>query len=145
MSNKLAASLLALSILFSCSNSKNSESDIKFQQYFVHGEQLYIKHCSNCHQPTGTGLGLVYPPLHTSDFMNTNFEKVLCLMKYGIKGEIIVNGKSYIQHMPGVQSLTDIEIAEIATYIYNTWSHSKGLVDVKDASRILAECNEELK
>ncbi len=148
MSSKLASSfrlqassLLALFFMFSCSNSKNSESDIKFQQYFIHGEQLYLKHCSNCHQPTGTGLGLVYPPLHTSDFMKNNFEEVLCLMKHGIEGEIIVNGKSYVQPMPGVQSLTDIEIAEIATYIYNSWEHTHGLIDVKEATKIISRCN----
>lgn len=136
----LAAGLLILVTLLSCSNSKNAEAEIKFQQYFVHGEKLYEKHCSNCHQSTGTGLGLVYPPLHQSDFMMNNFEQVLCLMKYGIKGEIIVNGKSYVQPMPGVQSLTDIEIAEIATYIYNSWGHQHGLIDVTEANKILSRC-----
>lgn len=135
-----AASLLIVIVLCSCSNSKNAES-VKFQQYYVQGEQLYTKHCSNCHQSTGTGLGLVYPPLAQSDFMKNNFEQVLCLMKYGIKGEIIVNGKKYVQPMPGVQSLTDLEIAEIATYIYNSWEHEHGLIDVTETSRIMRQCN----
>lgn len=113
----------------------------KFTQYYRQGEQLYIKHCSNCHQANGTGLGRVYPPLHKSDFMKENFNRVICLMKYGIKGELIVNGMNYNQPMPGVPSLSDLEVAQIATYIYNTWSHSSGLVDVKDASAILNECN----
>ena len=61
-------------------------------------------------------------------------------MKYGIRGEIIVNGKSYVQPMPGVQSLTDLEIAEIATYIYNSWEHQHGLIDVTEANKILSRC-----
>ncbi len=137
---KLQASSLFIAVtLFGCSPSKTTES-VKFQQYYVQGEQLYSKHCSNCHQSTGTGLGLVYPPLHQSDFMKNNFEQVLCLMKYGIRGEIIVNGKSYVQPMPGVQSLTDLEIAEIATYIYNSWEHQHGLIDVTEANKILSRC-----
>ncbi len=147
MTNKLAlsyklqvSSLLVLFILFNCSNSKKSDSKIKFQQYFVQGEKLYEKHCSNCHQSTGTGLGLVYPPLHQSDYMENNFEKVLCLMKYGINGEVVVNGKSYVQPMPGVQSLTDLEIAEIATYIYNSWEHKRGIIEVNVASQTLKKC-----
>lgn len=122
--------------LFNCSN----PDSVKFQQYYVQGEVLYTKHCSNCHQSTGTGLGLVYPPLAQSDFMKNNFEQVLCLMKYGIEGEITVNGKNYVQPMPGVQSLTDLEIAEIATYIYNSWEHKRGLVDVTEATTVLAKC-----
>ena len=74
--------------------------------------------------------------------MNDHFEDVLCLMRYGKKGEIFVNGKEYNQPMHGVSSLTDIEIAEIATYIYNTWTHERGLVDVKDASAILSNCSD---
>jgi hypothetical protein len=43
--------------------------------------------------------------------------------------------------MQGVQSLTDLEIAEIATYIYNTWDHKRGMVEVKEVSKILESCS----
>ena len=85
-------------------------------------------------------MGLVYPPLNTSDYMEKNFESVLCLMKYGIQGEVTVNGKSFSQPMSGVSTLTNLEIAEIATYIYNTWDHQRGLVDVTETSRVMDSC-----
>lgn len=112
----------------------------KFQQYFVEGEQLYLKRCSNCHQKDGKGLGLVYPPLSPSDFMDQNPAEVICMIKKGRKGEIIVNGSMYNQPMPGVPSLTELEIAEIATYIYNTWGHEKGLVEVSAVRSALQQC-----
>ena len=116
------------------------QKDPKFQQYFVEGEQQYKKNCSNCHQVNGKGLGLVYPPLAPSDFMDKNFEEVICMMKKGRKGEMIVNGSLYNQPMPGVPALTELEIAEIATYIYNSWGHEKGLIEVKEVSRSLQPC-----
>ncbi|MEO7990627.1 MAG: cytochrome c [Chryseolinea sp.] len=128
----------------SCSSkpdSKPSESSTKFQQYIIQGEQLYLKNCSNCHQKTGTGLGLLYPPLNKSDFMDNHFEEVICLMKNGKEGELIVNGKSFNKQMKGISTLTDLEIAEIATYIFNTWEHQRGLVDVQETSRILSHCD----
>lgn len=112
----------------------------KFNQYYLQGQQLYEKHCSNCHQSSGNGLGRVYPPLAGSDFIKNNFEKTLCLMRHGISGELVVNGWSYNQPMPGIPALTDLEIAEIATYIYNTWGNQRGLVEVKDAALILQQC-----
>lgn len=145
MSNRRQAEFLNLFLfcsiigLCSCSQGKHADS-VKFQQYYIQGEVLYKKHCSNCHQADGTGLGLVYPPLNTSDFMENNFEEVICLMKYGREGELIVNGKSYIQPMPGIPSLTNLEIAEIATYIYNTWEHQRGMVDVTQVSKIIDRC-----
>ncbi|MCU0355937.1 MAG: cytochrome c [Cyclobacteriaceae bacterium] len=134
--------ILALIFSSSCNPSKQEEKN-KFTNYFRQGEQLYVNHCSNCHQINGTGLGRVYPPLSQSDYMQENFESVLCLMRHGIEGELMVNGKQYNQPMPGIPTLTDLEIAEIATYIYNTWGNSRGIIDVKDAERILQGCNKQ--
>ena len=128
-------------LLYACNSKPSPEHSPKFEQYFVQGEQLYIRYCSNCHQKNGKGLGLIYPPLDTSDYMQNHLEEVLCLMRNGKSGELLVNGKSFNQPMPGVQTLSDLEIAEIATYIYNSWSHSKGIVDVKLASQILSSCD----
>jgi mono/diheme cytochrome c family protein len=72
--------------------------------------------------------------------MNEHFDEVICLIRHGKQGEIIVNGKSFVQGMPGIPTLTDLEIAEIATYIYNTWEHSKGMIEVKEVSAMLSAC-----
>jgi len=133
---KITGFLIALLITYAC----QSPAEVQFQQYYVQGELLYGTHCSNCHQKAGTGLGLVYPPLHQSDFMKKNFEEVICLMKNGKSGELIVNGKVFNQPMPGIPMLTELEIAEIATFIYNSWEHERGLVQVKEVSGILAGC-----
>lgn len=134
----------ALGLLVSCLSlllpGCQKTSSPKFNQYYVQGEKLYIKHCSNCHQVDGTGLGRLYPPLNTSDYMQNNFRDIICLIRHGKTGELIVNGRQFNQPMPGAPSLSDLEIAEIATYIYNTWSHERGIVEVKDVSAILAEC-----
>lgn len=119
----------------------NKGSSPKFDQYYVQGQKLYEKHCSNCHQKDGSGLGRVYPPLSNSDYMGENFSDVLCLMRHGITGEIFVNGQQYNQPMPGISNLSDLEIAEIATYIFNTWGHQRGIVEVKSASEILKSCD----
>lgn len=129
-------SILAPAILSQCGKA----SSPKFNQYYVQGERLYLSHCSNCHQVDGTGLARVYPPLNTSDYMEKNFEEVICLIRHGKTGEISVNGVGYHQPMKGIPSLSDLEIAEIATYIYNTWNHDRGLVDVKETSAILGRC-----
>jgi len=130
-------------LLLSCSKpNQQAGLSIKEQQYYVHGEQLYTQHCSNCHQKNGTGLGLVYPPLDTSDYMDHNFDAVICLMKNGVKGELIVNGKSFNKSMPGIPTLTDLEITEIATYIYNTWSHQRDSIDAQSIARILDQCEQ---
>lgn len=132
--------LLIVVLFFATIQACQSPREVKFRQYFVQGEQLYIKHCSNCHQKEGTGLGLLYPPLNESDFMDENFGRVICLMKNGISGEITVNGKTFNQPMPGVPTLTDLELAEIATFIYNNWGQERGLIEIDQITNSLAAC-----
>ena len=122
-------------LLFHCTT-----QDTKLKQYKVQGEELYLKYCSNCHQVSGKGLGLVYPPLDVSDFVDDNPEAVICLMENGIKGEIVVNGESFNQPMPGMPQLTDLEIAEIATYLYNSWDREEGIIEVNDVTAIIRKC-----
>jgi mono/diheme cytochrome c family protein len=142
----LVASLIGIGLvacIVSCSppNSSNtSNASPKFQQYYIQGEKLYNTHCSNCHQFNGKGLGRVYPPIDSSDYMTENVEEVICLIKHGKDGELLVNGKLYNQRMPGVETLTPLEIAEISTYIYNTWSNDHGLIDVKQVELVLQDC-----
>ena len=127
---------------FTCSKSPdNAQADSqKFDRYYLQGKQLYTLHCSNCHQDAGTGLGRVYPPLAHSDFMDKNADEVLCIIRHGREGELIVNGVNFNQKMPPNESLTDLEIAEIATYIFNTWEHNKGLFEVNKVRSVLDSC-----
>ena len=126
----------SLFFLFSSCSTKSP----KFQQYYAQGQVLYEKNCSNCHQKNGNGLGLVYPPLAVSDFYEKNLDASLCLMKYGTKGELMVNGKSFNKPMPGVPSLTELEIAEIATYISNSWGRQQGIVEINVVTAALNLC-----
>jgi len=130
-------------LMLSCSSQSGQQQDYspKFQQYYVQGGVLYQKYCSNCHQNNGKGLARLYPPVDQSDFMANNFEEVVCIIKYGKQGPLLVNGIDFNMGMKGNPALTELEVAEIATYIYNTWSHKRGLADVKEVTQILSNCN----
>jgi mono/diheme cytochrome c family protein len=101
---------------------------------------LYVKNCSNCHQRDGKGLGLVYPPVDVSDYVDNHLADVICLMEKGKEGELMVNGKSYNKAMPAMPALTDLEIAEITTYLYNSWGRNKGIIDVKEVTSVIQKC-----
>ncbi len=126
-------------MIVSCTSNDHKQAT-KFEQYYVQGKILYESNCSNCHQKNGTGLGTLYPPVNKSDFMDTHFEEVVCLIKNGKEGKLIVNGKGYNKPMKGITNLTELEIAEIATYIYNTWDRKRGIVEVLEVNSVLLEC-----
>ena len=122
------------------SNEMGHNDQVKMEQYVVAGEILYAQYCANCHQADGNGLAELYPPLNASDYLEENLESLPCIIKNGIQGEVVVNGVTYNQVMPGLGMLTDLEIAEISTFVANAWQNDMGFIGVKDVTDQLKNC-----
>ena len=121
-------------------NACQSQEELKKEKYFVEGYRLYTEHCANCHQADGKGLEALYPPINNSDYLE-NKETVICLIRHGQAGPLVVNGRKYNRPMPANPQLTDIDVAEITTFIYNKWGGKNSISEVKDVSKVLAKCN----
>ncbi|WP_215226030.1 c-type cytochrome [Echinicola shivajiensis] len=119
--------------------SLNSIEDLKTRQYAIEGQVLYENYCANCHQTDGTGLGQLIPPLKDADYLKEDVGRAIRIIKHGIKGEIIVNGKDYNKEMPANPGLTNLEIAEIATYIYAAFANQDKIIEVKEVRTYLEE------
>ncbi len=111
--------------------------DSKVLQYAIEGKVLYENYCANCHQSDGTGLGKLIPPLRGSDYMLEDVGRTVSVIKYGLKGEITVNGNQYNQPMPANPNLTNMEISQIVTYLYNIWGSNEGVIDSKKVQNYL--------
>lgn len=151
MKNKFTIGLLAI-ILFACGGGKknqeeekselSSRDEIRLKQYQVQGAKIYSTYCANCHQQDGKGLASLYPPLAGSDYLLENLPRAACIIKNGQSKEIVVNGETYNQMMPG-NPITNIEVAEVLTYIGNAWGNETGLIGVKDVDKWIEECEED--
>lgn len=141
--------LLFIIILGSCASpagkqeGMDRETKLKFDQYMVNGAKVYQTYCANCHQLQGEGLAQLYPPLAKSDYLLENIPRAACIVKNGQFKEIVVNGVTFNQMMPAVPNLTNLEIAEVITYISNSWGNEGGFHSVKEVDKWLTECEEE--
>lgn len=91
------------------------------------GKITYQQTCFACHQGTGQGIPKAFPPLAASDYLNADVNRAIDIVLYGKRGEITVNGEKYKSVMTR-QVLTDEEVANVLTYIYNNWENSKAEV-----------------
>lgn len=121
------------------SSSMSSRDEIRLKQYQVQGAKVYATYCSNCHQQDGKGLASLYPPLAGSDYLLEDMTRAACIVKNGQSKEIVVNGVTYNQMMPG-NPITNLEIAEVLTFIGNAWGNEAGLIGVKDVDKWMEEC-----
>jgi cytochrome c551 len=126
--------IITIYFLTSC----QSDEKVKLEQYYIGGKEIYEQNCANCHQKDGKGLQNLYPPIAGSDYLK-NKEQVILLIKNGISGEIIVNGKKYNQPMPANNQLQNLDIAEVVTYIYNEWNVESKITETETVEKILKE------
>lgn len=88
------------------------------------GKQIYSTTCFACHQAEGQGIANAFPPLAKSDYLNEDVDRAINIILKGKTGEITVNGQKYNSVMTA-QTLTDEEVANVLTYIYNSWGNNK--------------------
>ena len=120
---------LCIPFLFAC----ESKEDILYKQYVEGGRVLYNTNCSNCHQEDGKGLRDLYPALANTNFLTRiPANDLICMMKYGKKG---TQG-----YMPGNSKLEAIDMAELVTYMRNTWGEKKEIYSFDEAKAALKLC-----
>jgi nitrite reductase (NO-forming) len=92
------------------------------------GQQLFAGTCSVCHQADGAGLAGVFPPLAKSDFLAADVKRAVNVVLKGLSGKVSVNGHEYNSVMPPMTQLNDDEVANILSYVLNSWGNPGGRV-----------------
>ena len=96
------------------------------EQSIADGEEIYTDFCLQCHMANGKGVPGSFPPLANSDYLN-NIDQSIHAIKFGLKGPITVNGKSYNSNMIS-QGLDDEEIADVMNFILRSWGNESSTI-----------------
>lgn len=132
--------LLVIGGLLSCNSSEKEskqdspkKEDVKkapakspeLTQSISRGEEIYMDLCITCHMADGKGVPKAFPPLAKSDYLEKKQLESIKSIKYGQKGEIVVNGVTYNSVMAPL-GLEDDEVADVMNYINNAWGNEFG-------------------
>lgn len=101
------------------------------------GKQVYSQTCFACHQAEGQGIAGAFPPLANADYLNEDVDRAIDIVLHGLTGEITVNGEKYNSIMTA-QTLTDEEVANVLTYVYNSWGNNKTVVTPEMVAKVKA-------
>lgn len=137
MKFKMIGTILAaiLFFLISCEN----EGDLEFKRYYTTGAVVYQTHCQNCHGIKGEGLSDLMPPLTDSIFLKKNKTSLACFVKFGLKEKVVIHGKTYDDAMPA-SDLSPNEIAQVLTFIGNSFGNKLKTIDFQQVQTDLAKC-----
>lgn len=108
---------------------------LSLEQQIKAGAELYRGTCSVCHQDEGQGLPEVFPPLAGSDYLMANKGRSIEIVLNGLHGPVTVNGKTFHSVMPPMSQLNDDEVANILTFVRNSWGNKGEAVTLEEVKR----------
>lgn len=103
--------------------------------------------CGGCHQGSGMGVPGAFPPLAGSDWVTGGTERSIRVVLNGLSGPIKIKGADFAAPSPMPPQgavLSDQDIANVLTFIRNSWGNKGGMVTkemvqkVRDAEKARA-------
>jgi len=101
----------------------------------IPGAQVYQTYCVSCHQYNGKGDGDRFPPLDSSEWVNSDKKKLIDVVLNGLNKPITVKGKPYSSVMPQHSFLRDEDIAEVLTYVRQRFNNNDILVSADEVKK----------
>ena len=108
------------------------------QTRFDKGKLIFAGLCAACHQPTGTGLDGLAPPLVDSDWLLGPADRTIKIILHGVGGPLVVGGRTWRLEMPPLPILDDEQIASTLTYLRREWEHNASPVSPADVAKVRA-------
>ncbi|RBA25100.1 c-type cytochrome [Herminiimonas fonticola] len=100
------------------------------------GAKLYENQCATCHQASGKGVPSVYPALAGSSAINTPIatNAIRMVLHGGYAPSTVGNPRPYGMP-PFGQSMSDEEVANVLTYVRNSWGNQGNAILSNDVNR----------
>jgi mono/diheme cytochrome c family protein len=131
-------------VITDIAKAKNSSNFKKLAKEYPKGTTIFQSVCQTCHGTDGNGTTALAPPLNSSDWVQGNKNRLIPIVLYGLTGPVKVAGKLYKSpeingDMPGIganKEYTDEDIAQILSFIRNSWNNKAEKINPVDISNI---------
>ena len=99
------------------------------------GKKIYDTYCAACHQEDGLGMEGFNPPLVKTKWVLGDKPTLIRIVINGMDEEISIKGETYSRAMPANPHLKDDEIADVLTYVRNSFSNKASAVSVAEVKK----------
>jgi len=122
--------------------SAEEKEALRLERKISSGEKIFAGRCASCHQANGLGIEGQFPPLANSEWVSADPAVITSIILKGLKGEIVVDGKTYgtsaAVNMAAVP-ISDREISNVSTYVRQAWGNTSSEVTEDFVSQLRAE------
>jgi len=109
-------------------SSKSSKAHLALS--IANGKAVYTQNCATCHQVDGHGVPNMNPPLIQTSYVLGDKTKLIKIVLNGFNEDVEINGNTYSNTMASHDFLKDQEIADVLTYVRNSFGNKASAVSV---------------
>jgi mono/diheme cytochrome c family protein len=92
------------------------------------GKKMYNQVCMSCHLVDGAGVPGLNPPLVKTDWVTGDKKRLINVVLKGLYDPIQIGGEEYVNPMPAMPQLTDQQVADVLTYVRNSFGNKASAV-----------------
>ncbi|MEJ7739177.1 MAG: c-type cytochrome [Chitinophagaceae bacterium] len=92
------------------------------------GKEVYTQNCLACHQADGGGVPRLNPPLIKTKWVLGDKPTLIGVVLKGMNEEIEIDGETYQNVMPAHQFLTDPQVADVLTFVRNSFTNKASAI-----------------
>jgi mono/diheme cytochrome c family protein len=113
-----------------------AKADPALAAAMTRGAVVYKNVCITCHQADGGGVPNMNPPLIKTTYVLGDKARLAHIVLAGLAEPIEINGDDYKQHMPAQGYLTDQQVADVLTYVRNSFGNKASAVQVAEVKAV---------
>ncbi len=137
----LAIGSVFLLMSFSEINTKNETIIAKFAETqpstsISRGKAIYTQYCLPCHQVDGSGVYKLNPPLIKTAYVLGDKARLVKIILKGFNEGVEIDGDEYTNPMPAQSLLTDQQVADVASYVRNSFGNKAAMLTVAEVKAI---------
>lgn len=100
------------------------------------GEKVYTKVCLPCHMADGGGVPNMNPPLIQTSYVLGDKTKLIGIVLHGMNERVPIDGDYYSNNMAPHNDLTDQQIADVLTYVRNSFGNKASAVTPTEVKQV---------
>jgi mono/diheme cytochrome c family protein len=102
------------------------------------GSKVFMEYCVTCHQADGMGVPNMNPPLAKTTYVTGDKTRLIKIVLNGFNDDVDINGERYSNTMASHDFLQDKEIADVLTYVRNSFGNKASAVSAAQVKAVRA-------
>ncbi|WP_316813629.1 cytochrome c [Pedobacter heparinus] len=103
------------------------------------GKMIYNKYCLACHMADGAGVPNMNPPLSKTSYVLGDKTRLINVILNGLATGEEIDGETYTNVMPAHNFLSDQEIADVLSFVRNSFANKATGITVQEVKALRAK------